>query len=670
MTSMTQEDWMNINREYLMAEIKVLKVQLLRYRDTLSGEGPGDDEYSTQLTEANKTLEQSEKEGSFRPPLKTLVELAQLSPFELKILLMAVGVELDASFGKLIADILGNPDHQMPTLSLALSVCPDAHWSAITHENPLRYWHLITLHKSTILTNASFSVDEIILHYLIGIHTLDSRLAPFLNPITTEGTLVPSHQKIAEQIIRYVSTPSGTGSTPIIQLQGSSTEDQKAIVAHIFSDYNSIAYSIPVQLLPSNFDELSNFIHLWNREAKLHQSVLFLDGKALHSTDEARMNHLSYLLEKVRGIVILSTEDKFGGTQRKIHHIQVGKPGREEQKSLWKARLGTVAETLDGTIGEVVTQFNLDSHTISHLAQMAVAKHGTNGSSSLNGSGIKESLWTSCCDHTRPNLSHLAQRMEPMASWDDLVLPVTQKAILEEICIHVQQRQKVYDAWGFRSKSNRGLGITALFAGESGTGKTMASEVIAHALQLDLYRIDLSQVINKYIGETEKNLKKVFDAAEDSGAILLFDEADALFGKRSEVKDSHDRHSNIEVSYLLQKMEAYRGLAILTTNMKNALDKAFLRRIRFVIQFPFPDAQMRGEIWKRAFPQQTPTKALSIPKLANLNVAGGHIRNIALNASFAAAHKEQPVTMEDIQQAAKKEYVKLEKHMSPSESLC
>src|SRR5262249_50635455 len=160
------------------------------------------------------------------------------------------------------------------------------------------------------------------------------------------------------------------------------------------------------------------------------------------------------------------------------------------------------------------------------------------------------------------------------------------------------------------AKGARGLGISALFAGASGTGKTMAAEVLANELRLDLYRIDLSQIVSKYIGETEKNLRRVFDAAEEGGAILLFDEADALFGKRSEVKDSHDRYANIEVSYLLQRMEAYRGLAILTTNMKNALDMAFMRRIRFIVQFPFPDMIQRVEIWQHIFPSSTPTDGL------------------------------------------------------------
>src|SRR6185437_7411183 len=201
------------------------------------------------------------------------------------------------------------------------------------------------------------------------------------------------------------------------------------------------------------------------------------------------------------------------------------------------------------------------------------------------------------------------------------------------------------DSWGFAARTTRGLGISALFAGPSGTGKTLAAEVLANDLQLDLYRIDLSQVVSKYIGETEKNLRAVFDAAETSGAVLLFDEADALFGKRSEVRDSHDRYANIEVSYLLQRMESYRGLAILTTNRRSSLDTAFLRRIRFVIPFPFPDAGLRERIWARIFPPETPTRDLDTAKLARLNVTGGNIRNIALNAAFLAADMDQPVAM-------------------------
>jgi SpoVK/Ycf46/Vps4 family AAA+-type ATPase len=225
----------------------------------------------------------------------------------------------------------------------------------------------------------------------------------------------------------------------------------------------------------------------------------------------------------------------------------------------------------------------------------------------------------------------------------------------------------VYDAWGFGARSSRGLGVCALFAGPSGTGKTLAAEVLANDLRLDLYRIDLSQVVSKYIGETEKNLGAVFEAAERGGAILLFDEADALFGKRSSVKDSHDRYANIEVSYLLQRMESYRGLAILTTNQRAALDQAFLRRLRFVVTFPFPDATQRASIWARVLPDRTPTTGLDVERLARLNVTGGSIRNIALHAAFLAAAEARPVGMAQLLQAARRECAKIEKPVTAAE---
>ncbi|MEJ2404030.1 MAG: ATP-binding protein, partial [Candidatus Thiodiazotropha sp.] len=279
---------------------------------------------------------------------------------------------------------------------------------------------------------------------------------------------------------------------------------------------------------------------------------------------------------------------------------------------------------------------------------------------------IASALHTQCRGDDAPLLA-LAQRIEPRAGWDDLVLPDIQRRILAQIVVHTRQRIRVHHDWGFADKGERGLGLASLFAGESGTGKTLAAEVLAHELGLALYRIDLSAVISKYIGETEKNLRKVFDAAEDIGAILLFDEADALFGKRSEVKDSHDRYANIEVSYLLQRMEAYRGLAILTTNHKTALDTAFSRRLRFVVNFPFPDAAQREAIWRGVFPPKTPVNGLDFAKLARLNVAGGNIRNIALAAAFMAAEAGTGVSMALLRQAAHTEATKRDKPFSDAE---
>ena len=270
-------------------------------------------------------------------------------------------------------------------------------------------------------------------------------------------------------------------------------------------------------------------------------------------------------------------------------------------------------------------------------------------------------MWQAARMQTRARLSEIAQRIEPTATWEDLVLPETEKKVLLQITAAQRQRNKVHHQWGFWRRGARGLGCSALFAGPSGTGKTLSAEILAGELQLDLYRIDLSQIVNKYIGETEKNLRRVFDAAEDSGAVLLFDEADALFGKRSEVKDSRDRYANIEVSYLLQRMEAYQGLAILTTNMKSVLDTAFLRRLRHVVQFPFPDPAQRTELWRRVFPADTPMEGFDPVRLSQLALAGGNIRNIALAAAFLAADAEEPVRMEHLYDAARSEYAKLDK---------
>jgi SpoVK/Ycf46/Vps4 family AAA+-type ATPase len=272
-----------------------------------------------------------------------------------------------------------------------------------------------------------------------------------------------------------------------------------------------------------------------------------------------------------------------------------------------------------------------------------------------------------CLIASRPRLDALAQRIEPRADWDALVIAEPEKKLLEQIAAHARGRLKVYNEWGFGRRMNRGTGVTALFAGESGTGKTMAAEVIASELRLNLYRIDLSAVVSKYIGETEKNLRRVFDAAEDGGTILLFDEADALFGKRSEVKDSHDRYANIEVNYLLQRMELYRGLAILATNMKSALDTAFVRRLRFIVNFAFPGAGERKRIWEKALPPETPRDTLDYERLARFNLTGASIHNVALNAAFLAASMGKRVSMPLVLEAARSEFRKLDKPVNEAD---
>jgi len=312
-----------------------------------------------------------------------------------------------------------------------------------------------------------------------------------------------------------------------------------------------------------------------------------------------------------------------------------------------------LGETAGAAPPSLAAQFNLSVASIHQIARRA------SSDAAATDSGLHEQLWAACLTSTRPRLDTLAQRVEAKATWEDLVLPPAETRLLHQIAAQVAQRSTVHESWGFARRMTRGLGISALFAGDSGTGKTMAAEVIANELRLNLYRIDLSAVVSKYIGETEKNLRRLFDAAEDGGAILFFDEADALFGKRSEVKDSHDRYANIEINYLLQRMEAYGGLAILATNKQSALDLAFMRRLRFVVNFPFPSIAQRRAIWQKVFPPDAPVQDLDFDRLARLNLTGGNIASISLNAAFQAAHQGEPITMPLIIESARAELRKL-----------
>ncbi|MEK7258037.1 MAG: ATP-binding protein, partial [Bacteroidota bacterium] len=431
-------------------------------------------------------------------------------------------------------------------------------------------------------------------------------------------------------------------------------------------------FKLSVLSLPTGTKEAAELARWWNRESALNASALYLDCSKIDAQDKQRWQPVLTLVENVHSILITggSTVELPEQAKRPKLVFEVPKPNFEEQLSLWKLAFGKELPTgLVNEFGKIATQFDLGAKTIAAIVgelkprlSLPAKKQSDEATCSLG-----RLLWETCLDQTRPKLDGLAQKIEAVATWKDIVLPAEQVSSLEEMADQVKNRKKVYQEFGMEKTSARGLGISALFVGESGTGKTMASEVLANELQLDLYRIDLSQVVNKYIGETEKNLKLIFDAAEEGGSILLFDEADALFGKRSEVKDSHDRYSNIEVSYLLQRMESYKGLAILTTNMKSALDPAFLRRIRFHILFPHPDVKSREEIWRRVFPDQAPTENIDFEKLARLNLPGGNIRNIAINAAFLAAEENSPIRMAHLFQAARSEYRKLEKSFTISE---
>ncbi len=655
MTDTSITSWHEANQRYLRVALDVVRAALERHA-THTQDAPepeGRDEPTRALQEAAEAMPAP-------PALETLCETFGLTPFERDLLLLCAGMELDSTLATLCATAQGEPRLAYPTFGLALAALPEAHWSAMTPAAPLRYWRLVEVGTGDTLTTSPLRVDERVLHYLAGVTYLDERLRGLVEPLDVPGELPPSHRALVHKISELWSRMEGAPAEPVIQLCGEEDAGKHAVAAAASATLGLRLHAIRASDIPAAVDEREALARLWEREAVLSGSALLVDCQDPDGADSLR-SALS-LLERLQGMLLVTAREPLRARKRPLIRLDVNKPSTAEQQSLWQDALGPLDPELNGQIETLTSQFNLGTQGI-RAASAEVLEGLSQGRKEAPGAV----LWEACRAQSRPRLDDLAQRIEPAAAWDELVLPESQRQVLRDVVTQVRQRVQVYETWGFATKGARGLGISALFAGASGTGKTMAAEVLAGELRLDLYRIDLSQVVSKYIGETEKNLRRVFDAAEEGGAILLFDEADALFGKRSEVKDSHDRYANIEVSYLLQRMEAYRGLAILTTNMKNALDQAFLRRIRFIVQFPFPDAAQRAEIWRRIFPVDTPTEDLKVDKLARLNVAGGNIRNIALNAAFLAAEAGEPVGMTHLLRAARSEYSKLEKPLTEAE---
>ncbi len=570
--------------------------------------------------------------------LERVVLAFGLSPFERDLLLLCAGAELETRIARLCGD--GQP--ALPSFGIALAALADPHWSAITPDAPLRRWRMIEPEAGHPLTAAPLHIDERILHHLAGAGRLDADLAAVSELVGAPDALPRSQQTAADELAQAFG---------LVVLEGADAATRRAVCAAAYAPAGRAVHALAAADLSAHAAERASLARRWEREAALTGSVLLLE---VGSDDDplVRAAATAFADTLDAPLVVAAGEPPAPG-HRPAAHVELRQAQRAEQRVLWDAALGSAAGSLNGTLDRLVAHFDLGADAI----RAAAAQGGAD----------PEALWRACRAQARPRLGGLAQRLDPVASWDDLVLPETEREILQEIGAHVRGRAQVYDGWGFARTSARGLGISALFEGPSGTGKTMAAEVLARQLDLDLWKIDLSQVVSKYIGETERNLRRVFDAAESGAAVLLFDEADALFGTRTEVKDSHDRYANIEVSYLLQRMESYRGLAILTTNVKEAIDSAFLRRLRFVVRFPFPARPEREEIWRRIFPKGTPTEGLDPAALAGLGLAGGNIRNIALGAAFLAADEGAPVRMGHVARAARRECVKVGRPLSDAE---
>ncbi|WP_155368513.1 ATP-binding protein [Catellatospora vulcania] len=548
--------------------------------------------------------------------LAQLVEVFRLTGFERDVLLWCAGAELDGRFSR-------------PTFGAALAALDAGHWDALAHAAPLRHWCLVDLGPGPGLVDRPLRIDERVLHHLTGVTCLDARLDGIVTAVPAGAGLVTQAQAdLAGQLAATVAARPGRMT---VRLDGADEQTRERVAGHVAAELGRLLLVVPGGQLPAVGPDAALLARLVEREVALLGALpLITDAPAAFVAQ--------------LGCPVLVTGTTAADVER-----TVPSPTVADQRELWRQLTGPRDD-----IDETAASFRFEVAAIE-----TIARDLETGSLDTGG------LHHACRVRSRSGLAELADRVEPYAAWDDVVLPPPALDALRDIAGQVRHRTRVYEQWGMGSP--RGLGVTALFTGESGTGKTLAAEVLAAELDLDLYRIDLAAVVSKYIGETEKNLKRVFDAADASGAILLFDEADAIFGKRGEVRDSHDRYANLEISYLLQRMETHRGLAILTTNLKSALDRAFLRRIRFVVTFPFPDPAARARIWQRMFGPKVPIDGLDWRLLGRLQLSGGNIRTIALGAAFLAAAADEPVGMAHVLAATRREYAKLDKTLTDTE---
>ncbi|KQR00984.1 ATP-binding protein [Deinococcus sp. Leaf326] len=497
-------------------------------------------------------------------------------------------------------------------------------------------------------------LDPAVLAYLYGSDEVPAELSPYVQPLP-EAVEAGDTGELVAALARHLAT----GPEAAAQLHGADLGTQLDLALAGLAALDRPVVHLALGDFVAAGDALGRDLTLWERHAALHPSAFVLGAhlNQLEVGDETwPVPRLERLVASVAShlrapLVVLAQEPLDLGAARPALELEVPHLTRAEQRGVWAARLG-LRRADSPRLGELTDQFSLNSRAIAARAAAAALGEAAHGDDEK-----LERAWQACRVAGRQRLGKLAERLTGEPGWDDLVLPPEDKAVLSQIVEHVRHRARVYEDWGMGR--SRGLGISALFSGPSGTGKTLGAEVVAHALKLDLYRVDVSSMVSKYIGETEKNLRQIFDAADEGGVILLFDEADSLFGKRGDVQSSNDRFANTQVNYLLQRMESYRGLAILTTNLESSMDQAFMRRLRFTLNFRAPEVAERARIWQRAFPEQVETSALDYAQLAQIKLAGGNIRSVALNAAFMAAAQGTPLTMPLMREAIRGEWRKL-----------
>jgi AAA+ superfamily predicted ATPase len=609
------------------------------------------------------------EERRVRTPFGRLIEAFDLNPLECDLLMVALAPEVDRRYERLYSYLQDDVTRRRPTVDFALSLLADSFEERavltrlLSPGSPLADHDLISNQTDASQrepTQISYflKADPRIVQELLGIPAIDPRIAAAVERYDSQRapfTLLPEETL---ETLRAALT-----ANPVFYFYGSygAGMHEAAALITLEAGADLILCNLP-KLKASAGDNLDKYLRLALRESRLRRSPILLDGwiTLLDDRHFSPQGILETILAHPYPVFLVGSEAWEAhavARERAILRLEFSTPEYHDRYAYWKHYLA--ASPADPA--DVANKFKLTGGQIRDAVQTArdLAAWRGEGDPSL------KDLYAGARAQSNRKLSNLAQKIEPRYGWDNIILPEDNLLQLREIVNQVQHAQRVYGDWGFRGRAKNVHGITALFAGDSGTGKTMSADVIGHELGLDLYRIDLSTVVSKYIGETEKNLGAIFDEASQSNAILFFDEADSLFGKRSEVKDSHDRYANIETGYLLQRMETYSGVAILATNRLQDLDKAFIRRLDIVITFPSAEKSDRARIWQVTFPKNAPLAPdVDFDDLAKRHrqLAGGNIRNVVTTAAFTAASEGSDViALKHIEHAVKREYQKMSK---------
>jgi len=543
----------------------------------------------------------------------------------------------------------------------------------LTSEAPLLRHGLLKLDQDPAtrrlpLPARTLELDPRIAAFLLGDDALDTRLAPYVRITSPQSAidalLLPADLK--HGLTRLVAREHDKASAPIVSLVGPRGSGKRALAAALCAAIGRRLLIVDcAALVTAGEDAFLRLLPMIAREALLADAVIhWVDADAaLPGPAPAATAALSSILRTHPGLGFVSSKTPASAAlalgDRQSVEVELSRPSAADQARLWQRALGE-EDAKEVDLPVLTSTFRFTGGQI--LEAVSAAKNLARFRDP-DARPTTSDLMAACRSLHGHRVGALARTLAPRYGWDDLVLPPDKKAMLRELCVHLRHRSRVLDDWGYEQKLGLGKGLAALLSGPPGTGKTMAASVIAAELGVLLLHIDLSTVVSKYIGETEKHLAELFESAEAANAALFFDEADALFGKRTEVRDAHDRYANLETSYLLQRIESYEGVVLLATNFLKNIDDAFVRRFAFVIDLPFPSLADRLRIWQGIWTPETPLdNDLNLPFLAErLELSGGYIRNIALAAAFLAADEGTPVGMRHLRHAARREFQKMGK---------